>query len=197
MNTYFDMHFNRDIVIIYPGEFYTTKKDEIISTVLGSCVAIALFDTKKQFGGMNHFMLAKDSKLTAGTADLMGRFGEYALELLINDMLKNGSMKKDLTAKVFGGSNVLNFPPAAGPQVGDLNIKFAFDYLQQENIPVTTSDTGGIEPRKIFYEPETAKIWLKRIHTNVPDVQTIISQEEKYLQTLKDKTKQAGTVVWF
>ena len=166
MNRYFDNHFQRDVVTIYPGEFYSTKENEMISTVLGSCVSIVLYDTKSRVGGINHFMLAKDSSLKSDFETdenkRLGKFGEYAIDLLIEDLKKNGAVLANLEAKVFGGGNIFNLPDVDA-QVGNVNSKFAFSYLEKLNIPVVKSNTGGILPRKIFFDPETQKVFMKFI----------------------------------
>lgn len=192
MNKYHDLHFNRDVITIYPGEFCTPIGSELISTILGSCISIALFDTKKCTGGMNHFMLAKNYEKNKKQKDNdLGRFGEYAVDLLLEDMLKKGSEFKNLTAKIFGGSNVLDVPSKnSGMQIGDSNIQFAFNYLKEIKIPIVSSDTGGIYPRKIFFDPKTSKVWLKRINTTLDDSSFIVSQEQKYLFQLNQKSLQ-------
>ena len=159
---YFDSHFKKNVVTLYPGEFFATADDsQYISTVLGSCIAITLFDARTKIGGMNHFMLARDNR---GHADAQaGRFGEYAIELLLNDMLKRGAKKQHLTAKVFGGGNIFDSTEDAVVQVGSENIAFAFDYLERESIPVKSSNVGGNLPRKIFFDPKTSRVWLKFI----------------------------------
>lgn len=188
MNTYFDNHFNKKIVTIYPGEFYSSTESEMISTVLGSCISIALFDPENKIGGLNHFMLAKDNSVEDERESnrLMGKFGEYAMELLIKDVLAKGANFKNLQAKVFGGSNVFNLPPTSGAQVGEVNIKFAFDYLKQKNIPVVTSNTGGTAPRKIFFDPVSSKVYLKYIQNHNIDAQ-LESKEEAYLSGINLK----------
>lgn len=189
MNNYFDNHFNKKIVTIYPGEFYTSSGPEMISTVLGSCISIALFDLEKGIGGLNHFMLAKDNSIEDEKESnrLMGRFGEYAIELLIDDIVKKGAERAKLQAKVFGGSNVFNLPANTGAQVGEVNIKFAFDYLQQKGIPVVTSNTGGVYPRKIFFDPVSSKVFLKHIQNSNIDKSQLESKEESYLKELNLK----------
>ena len=114
MNRYFDNHFQKDVVTIYPGEFYSTKENEMISTVLGSCVSIVLYDKENKVGGINHFMLAKDSSIaeldTQNTNKKLGKFGEYAIDLLIEDIKKHGGKVENFEAKVFGGGNIFNLP---------------------------------------------------------------------------------------
>lgn len=194
MNRYFDSHFNKDIVTIYPGEFFVTTGEELISTVLGSCVSIAIFDKKMCFGGMNHFILAKDSKLANDTG-LAGRFGEYAVELLLNDMVKHGSKRENWVAKIFGGSNVFDSPNEEQNKVGDNNVRFTYEYLSRENIPVMASDTGGIDPRKIFFDPKSSKIWLKRIKNNIHAKASLLSTEMNYIKSVEKK--KTADIVWF
>ncbi len=166
MNTFFDNSFNRNVVTIYPGEYYVSKGPELISTILGSCVAIVLFDPQNQIGGMNHFMLAtnKDKTKDAKRNGPIGRFGEYAIDLLLKDMEKAGADRRNLQAKIFGGSNVFNLPETAREQVGTQNIKFAKNYLQKLNIPILAEELGGVPSRKIVFDPATFKVLLKRIN---------------------------------
>lgn len=166
MNTFFDNSFNRNVVTIYPGEYYVSKGPELISTILGSCVAIVLFDPQNQIGGMNHFMLAtnKDKTKDVKRNGPIGRFGEYAIDLLLKDMEKAGADRRNLQAKIFGGSNVFNLPETAREQVGTQNIKFAKNYLQKLNIPILAEELGGVPSRKIIFDPATFKVLLKRIN---------------------------------
>lgn len=188
MNQYYDSHFGKQIITIYPGEFFSTAGDELISTVLGSCISVTLFDERNAFGGINHFMYASISHAIEDSPDMRGRYGEFAVELLLEDMLKKGADRTALSAKIFGGSNVFNLPPDAGIQVGDMNIRFAFDYLKKQNIPIVASDTGGVYPRKIYFDPKTSKVWLKRIKThNTADVNIILQKETNYILSANGK----------
>lgn len=189
MNRYFDLHFNRNIVTIYPGEFWSSKGPEMISTVLGSCVSIALFDPIAGVGGMNHFMLAKDTNLEVNNPKdrLLGRFGEYAIEMLIEDMQKKGASLSRCFAKVFGGGNIFNSaePQSGKSLVGAANIEFAFNYLKSHKIEIKSSDTGGNLPRKIFFDPVNSKVFLKYINSQNSDDESFIkSKEQKYLEYL-------------
>ena len=195
MNRYFDFHFHKDVVTIFPGEFYTCEGKELISTVLGSCIAVTIFDQRLKTGGMNHFMLAYCNDYEKKTPDCYGRFGIYAMELLINDLLKKGSKKEDLVAKVFGGSNVLSTDGKyKGALIGETNSKFAFKYLEDEGIPVLSSNTGGVLPRKIFYDASSSKVWLKHIRS---DVQALKKMELSYLDRLHEQEKTVGEVQLF
>lgn len=188
MNKYHDIHFNKDIITIYPGEFWSTNGPEMISTVLGSCVSIALYDPIAGVGGMNHFMLAKDTSIPNDNSNqLMGRFGEYAMKLLIEDMEKKGAQFSRCTAKVFGGGNIFNSPLNGVANVGDANIKFAFEFLKKHNITIKSSDTGGNLPRKIYFDPVTSKVYLKHIESyTVKDGEFIKSKERLYIEKLAE-----------
>ena len=197
MNKHYDPHFKKDIITIHPGEYYTSKEDIYIATVLGSCISVALYDIKESFGGMNHFMLPKSSRDdTLSSAD-EGRFVNFAIELLINDMIKSGSIKKNLRAKVFGGGNVLDGGNSQLNTTGINNINFALDYLKQEGIPVIVNDTGGIFPRKIFFNPLTSKVYLKRIQKRGHSVEQIKQRELEYKLQLQEKKAETGDIIWF
>lgn len=196
MNRYFDLHFNRNIVTLYPGEYWSSAGPEMISTVLGSCVSIALFDPIAKVGGMNHFMLARDTNLDIdGSQDrLLGRFGEYAVEMLVADMEKKGASLKRCFAKVFGGGNIFNSsePQSGRALVGAANIDFAFEYLKSHNVEIKSSDTGGNLPRKIFFDPVNAKVFLKHIDSHNPDDENFIkTKEQKYLEYLAELNRLA------
>ena len=208
MNRYFDNHFQRDVVTIYPGEFYSTKENEMISTVLGSCVSIVLYDVQNHVGGINHFMLAKDSSLKSDAScdavKKLGKFGEYAIDLLIADLEKKGGVLSNFEAKVFGGGNIFNLPDIDA-QVGNVNSKFAFEYLEKLNIPIVKSNTGGSLPRKIFFDPKTQKVFMKLIDnhhvrdangnaymTEKDDVIERIGKQEKGLADKIKKTVYTG-----
>jgi chemotaxis protein CheD len=174
--------FEQELITIHPGEFFATKDDTIISTVLGSCIAVGLFDAQARAGGLNHFMLPEES----GKIDLIrspnAKYGMYAMELLINDLMKLGAKKSSLSAKVFGGGSVLHFSGGSGSKIPANNIDFAFEYLRKEGIPVIASDVGGLEPRKIFFFAQSGKVLLKRIAGTVADLAE--REEERYLSDI-------------
>jgi chemotaxis protein CheD len=174
--------FEQELITIHPGEYFATTEDTIISTVLGSCVAVGLFDPLTRAGGLNHFMLPGE----VGKIDLIkspnAKYGMYAMELLINDLMKLGVKKSSLSAKVFGGGSVLRFSGSAGSKIPGNNIDFAFEYLREEGIPVVASDVGGREPRKIFFFARSGKVLLKRIAGTVADLAE--KEEERYLSDI-------------
>ncbi len=186
--------FEQELITIHPGEFFATRDDTIISTVLGSCVAVGLFDAEARIGGLNHFMLPGEF----GKVDLIrspnAKYGMFAMELLINDMMKLGARKCSLTAKVFGGGSVLRFVGGGGSKIPGNNIDFAFEYLKKEGIPIMASDVGGSEPRKIFFFAQSGKVLLKRIAGTQVDL--VEREEERYIAGLQ-KHEPEGEVTLF
>ncbi len=197
MNRYFDIHFNSNIVTIHPGEYYSTNEDVYISTVLGSCVSIAFFDSEAGLGGLNHFMLPSSSESGGMSERDAGVFGDYAMELLLNEMYKKGAKKSRLSAKVFGGGNVINSGSRPVCMTGINNVNFALGFLDREKIPVLAQDVGGIFPRKIFVHPLTKKVYLKRIQNSQTSLAEVRKREAEYAQLLKEEQAKRTDVVWF
>jgi len=166
---YHDHHFKQDAVKVLPGEYYVTAEDIVIMTVLGSCIAACLYDPKARVGGMNHFMLPE------GGADAGGRYGSYAMELLINELMKLGARREYLQAKIFGGGQVMH--TFTTMNVGERNTKFVLDYLQTERIAVVSKDVLDIHPRKVCYFPATGKAMVKRLAHSHPE--SLETQERK------------------
>ena len=158
---YRDHHFQHDAVKVLPGEYYVTTEDMVIMTVLGSCIAACLWDPKAKVGGMNHFMLPE------GGGDTSGRYGSYAMELLINEMIKLGARREWMQAKVFGGGQVMH--SFTTMNVGERNTQFVLEYLQTERIAVISKDVLDIHPRKVCYFPATGKAMVKRLAHSHPD----------------------------
>ena len=187
MFTHFNSRLQRNIVIIHPGEHYVSDEDLYISTVLGSCVAVAFYDPQKRIGGLNHFMLPGSIDKGDAVLSESGKYGMYAMELVINDMLKRGAQRGNIRSKVFGGGHVLNAVAGDNDGVPRSNITFAFEYLQLEGFPVDSSDVGGTIARKVFFDPRTFKVLLKRITGKL--VVDVEKEEEDYLKELKRKSR--------
>ena len=167
---YYDYHFQYDAVKVLPGEYFVSSEELIIMTVLGSCISACIWDGKARAGGINHFMLPDGD-----SADGFGRYGSYAMELLINEMLKKGARRESMQAKVFGGAQVM-----AGfttMNVGERNTKFVLDYLATEHIPVVSQDVLDIHPRKVCFFPSTGKALVKRLAHSHPE--TLAVEERK------------------
>jgi chemotaxis protein CheD len=184
-NRYYDRHLDCEVVKILPGEFYATTEDTTIVTVLGSCVAVCLRDHKVCIGGMNHFLLPSEASSSISPVTESARYGVYAMELLVNQMLKLGADKRRLEAKVFGGGNVLKC--FTGVSVGERNAEFILDYLDTENIPLLAKDLLGIYPRKVYFSPGSGKVNVKKIKSM--NNSTIIDRESEYKMRIRHAPK--------
>jgi chemotaxis protein CheD len=179
---YFDRTFDLDAAKISPGEYYYTDKNMLIVTVLGSCVSACIRDTVSGIGGMNHFMLpdgAKSDKDNPVSESM--RYGTYAMEVLINQLLRNGARRENLEAKIFGGGNVLR--SFTTNNVGDRNAAFVKKYLKDEGIRVTGEDLLDIYPRKVYFFPKTGKVLVKKLKQL--NNYTLVKREEAYSSKLK------------
>jgi chemotaxis protein CheD len=160
---YFNAKFEKEMIDISPGEYLSTSEDFIISTVLGSCVSVCIFDKYRKMGGMNHFMLVEGKALeTTGDMLRYERYGSYAMESLLNDFIRSGSKKEHLEAKVFGGSRMLNLKSKDYLDIGSQNVRYALTFLKNETIPVLAKDTGGTRHRRLYLFPQNFKILMKR-----------------------------------
>jgi chemotaxis protein CheD len=173
-NLYFDRNFNSDAVKLLPGEYYVTDKDVLLVTVLGSCVAACIRDCYSGIGGMNHFMLPDAGSDEGNPLAASARYGTYAMEILINQLLKLGARRSNLEAKVFGGGNVLEGLTVAN--VGQRNADFVLQFLKTENIRVVAQDLVDIFPRKVYFFPKNSKVMVKKLRTMH---NSTISQREK------------------
>ncbi len=176
---YFDKHFNRPAMKIQPGEFYATVEDEVIVTVLGSCVSACLLDPVGLVGGMNHFMLPEDRSREVKDAFFSARYGVAAMELLINELLRLGARKDRLVAKVFGGGRVMK----GMSDVGARNTEFVRTFLSQEGIPIWSEDLGDNYARKVYFFPHTGQVLMRRIEQLNND--TLINREKDFARRIK------------
>jgi chemotaxis protein CheD len=189
VNHYWDNKREQVIAKILPGEFYMTKDHVAIATTLGSCVSACIWDDVAGIGGMNHFMLPLTDKEAheidwgkRGMASDATRYGNFAMEHLINMILKNGGRKVNLRAKIFGGGKVLK----KMTDVGERNIEFVINYLKIEGIPIESSHLGSIYPRKVLFEPATGRAFVKCINNLHND--TIVQRENDYLHSIEDNS---------
>jgi len=178
-NRYFDRTFDSDAVKVLPGEYFVSHESMVLVTVLGSCVSACIRDRKLGMGGMNHFMLpdigSKDESFSPSA-----RYGAYAMEVLINHLLKMGARREQLEAKIFGGGRVM--ASLAGSDVGKRNVAFVQEYLKNERIPVVAEDLLDVYPRKVYYFPKDGRVMLKKMmHTRN---NTVIEREREYADRL-------------
>lgn len=181
---------------ILPGEFYVTRSDEVITTVLGSCVSACIRDPDTQVGGMNHFMLPGDNGKQADSAhdmhSLETRYGIAAMEQLINEILKLGSRKHRLEVKLFGGGKVMAMELAS---IGKRNIEFVRGFVRMEGLAVAAEDLGGPQPRKIKFFPQTGKVMVRRLPTM--QSQAVAAQDKSYASTLGNNKEIPGAIELF
>ncbi|MFD2111007.1 chemoreceptor glutamine deamidase CheD [Thiorhodococcus fuscus] len=180
-NLYYDRNFDMDAVKILPGEYYVSTREILMVTVLGSCVGACIRDRISGIGGINHFMLPDDKRDEDSRFGRSMRYGDYAMEILINQLLKLGARRAHLEAKVFGGGNVL--PGFKNHVVGERNAHFVMDYLATEGIPVVARDLLGSHPRKVYFFPATGRVLVKKLRSLHND--TIIERELSYSEALR------------
>lgn len=157
---FWDRNEGRWVAQVLPGDYYVTKDDEIITTVLGSCVTTCVRDEDVGIGGLNHFMLPyQGGEFSRGDAM---RYGGYAVERLINELVKYGARRERLEIKVFGGGKVI----AGMSDIGRKNIDFVHDYFKTEELPIAAEDVGGTCARKVRYFPASGKAMLQRLATH-------------------------------
>lgn len=185
---YRDRDLASDAIKILPGEFHVTGEDIVLVTLLGSCVSACLRDPLAGVGGINHFMLPEAEALGGGSA----RYGAYAMEVLINELLKHGARRERLEAKVFGGGNVIKGMTVAN--IGARNAGFALRYLEAERIGILAQDLGGIDARKLGYFPRSGRVLLK--HLPVAATAADLAVETAYGRQLQC-TQPAGDVELF
>jgi len=188
INHYWDRQKKVVIAKILPGEFYMTSQKMAIATTLGSCVSACIWDETIGLGGMNHFMLPLTTQevheVNWGQRGLLSdatRYGNFAMEHLINMILVHGGRRKNLRAKVFGGAKVMK----KMSNIGSKNSRFVLEYLETEHIPLVGQDLGGEFPRKILFEPLTGRAFVKKLDNLHND--TIFKREQDYETRIENK----------
>jgi chemotaxis protein CheD len=196
MQRYWDPESSHWTVKILPGEYYVTRNDEAVATVLGSCVSACVRDPDRNLGGMNHFMLPEDATVGPNNwldpaVGLATRYGSYAMESLINDLLKLGASRERLEIKLFGGGRILS----GMTDVGGRNVEFVRNYMQIEGYRVSAEDLGGQQPRKVVYFPASGRVRMRKLRPI--ENRTISHHEQLYLASLGNKAAGGGDVELF
>ncbi len=183
---YWDKHARMYTAKILPGQFYVTRNNEAITTVLGSCISACIRDPVSGIGGMNHFMLPDEGGKSFEDISLSdaARYGNYAMEMMINEILKHGGKRNNLKAKIFGGGKIIKNMT----NIGERNIKFAIHYLRMEKIEILASDVGDHFPRKVQYIPSSGKARVMRLRSLHND--TIIKRETSFMKDISQKPVQ-------
>ena len=181
---YFDHALNAMVVKISPGEYYITDQKEVITTVLGSCISACIRDVRMNIGGMNHFMIPVKLDHANAPKQLSDtRYGISAMEHLINDILKHGGSRNSLEIKLFGAANVLH----GSGSVGMKNIKFIYDFIEEQGYRIASESLGGGYSRKINYCPITGKVMLKKLAST--SLAVVNSQEHKLQKQIESASK--------
>ncbi len=142
-----------------PGDYYVTRENEVLSTVLGSCISVCIYDVENKVGGMNHFMLPISKNKRLNLLEDTFRFGDQAMEVLINSVCKHGGVKQNLVFKAFGGGQMLQNMSA----IGDSNIRFLLQFMDLESFQLASSDLGGPCPRLVKFYPMSGRVIVKKL----------------------------------
>ncbi|MDA9556140.1 chemotaxis protein CheD [Vibrio sp.] len=186
-SSFYSPQFQQKIIKIKPGEIYCSDRKELIATGLGSCICVCAWDPYKGIGGINHFLLPNQDHRhhwnRSEAESNESRYGQHAMELLINGLIQLGADKYNLHFKLFGGASMFQ----QNECVGERNIEFMRHFVKQEKLVIDNHDLGGNCARKVIFEPTTGKAWLKRITMNVKAAE----QEKEYHHLLaKELEKQ-------
>lgn len=186
---HWDPKWQRYNVKVAPGEIFLSRDNIVITTVLGSCVSACITDSVVGIGAMNHFMLPTSSGGTNGVSRL-ARFGSYAMEQLINEMLKFGCVKDNMQVKVTGGGNIMG----GGVNVGVQNTQFVIDYLRDEGLQIVSADLGGSRARKVVYFPLEGRLMVRKLE---PQSNNALIEEERQYQTQVERQLDESDVELF
>ncbi|TDO96348.1 chemoreceptor glutamine deamidase CheD [Marinomonas balearica] len=190
---FFDSRFNTEVVKVLPGQYYVSDVDEMITTLLGSCVAVCMYDEEAHVGGMNHFLLPERDQPGDFILSSSARYGVHSMELLINHLIKLGARRNHLTAKIFGGASVLSCSSTSN--IGKNNVDFTKCYLKNEGIPISGQDVGESCPRRVNLFPLTGKVLMKRLKPR--NDSNLIEQERGYRQSISGDSNLSGEVDLF
>ena len=188
---WYESQFANEAVKVLPGEYFVYNEDILIMTTLGSCIAACLWDRQARVGGMNHFMLPEGAGKDPASSG--GRYGSFAMELLINEMLKLGATRSSMEAKVFGGGQVISGMNSMN--VGERNTSFVLDYLKAERIQVVSKDVLDIYPRKVCFLPASGKAMVKRLAS--ANNEALLAQERDAAQKVAPAASSGGSIDLF
>lgn len=201
INRYWDKRQGVYAAKILPGQFYVSKEGEMVVTVLGSCISACVRDPINKVGGMNHFMLPIQrnnvspttlNSLKPGSVSDAARYGNWAMEYLINEILKNGGERRNLEVKIFGGGKVLSHMNQI--DIGKQNIDFVKLYLAQEGFRIAAEDVAGPFPRKVLYFTDTGSAKVRKLRTVSND--TVYEREVSYSRNINQEP-QTGSIELF
>lgn len=177
----YDQETGNRIIKIFSGDWHvSTQPGDMLATILGSCVSACIRDPMMKVGGMNHFLLPGEDMVVNELSDA-ARYGVFAMEQLINGILKAGGRKDRLEVKVFGGGNVIN----NSARIGSKNAAFIRQFLKSEGLKIASEDLEGDLPRRIHYFPDTGKVLMKKLHRK--EDMRVVEEENRYRNTIVAK----------
>ena len=179
-----DNRFSHEIAAILPGEFFVSREPMVVYTVLGSCISACIRDPIAGVGGMNHFMLPKPTETAHDSWGESTRYGSYAMESLINEIIKRGGLKSRLEIKLFGAGKIYE----GNIDVGANNAKWVIGYLKSEGLAIAKTDLGDVFPRKVYYFTDSGRVLLKKIE-RLKNL-TIFERENEYAEKIKQRAQQ-------
>lgn len=188
---------NNKRITLNPGEHCVTNENVVITTLLGSCVSACLYDPYNKIVGMNHFLLSSRRyarNMPLSTTDA-GRYGIHSMELLINEMWKRGATRDNLRAKAFGGASLLQPADASSGSffaVGEVNVRFILEFLQNENIPLVAYALGGAVGRVIHFNSADFSVHVRKIRVKSAN---IVKKEEQYWKKTIQKQEESKTQI--
>ena len=194
MNRYYSEKLKKTLIMLTAGEYFATQKGEVLYTIVGSCIATCIYDAERKIGGMNHFLLPGMVHPDEMLSSDVGRYGMFAMELLIGELIKLGARRKELKAKLFGGGKVLTFRKNDG-DVTASNIRFARKFLELEGIPTVNEDVGGNKGRKIMFHSDTCRVFVK--HFAVGRENEAMKEEQEYKARVFQKRFEKSPVMMF
>lgn len=186
INRYWDTSHGHYSAKILPGQYYVSKNDELIATVLGSCISVCAYDRIAGIGGMNHFMLPlytdkHDESWGQTVISSETRYGNFAMEHMINDIITNGGVKARLEIKVIGGGRVME----KMTDVGLRNISFIYDYIANEHLQLVSEDVGDKYPRKVLFHVKTGKVKVRKLKK--VNNTTLLERDAEYISKLNSE----------
>ncbi len=173
---FWDPRFQCAGVKIHPGEYYVTGRDELVTTILGSCVAACIRDRLLGLGGMNHFLVPARGGGEMRLTDT--HYGEEAMEHLIEAILRRGGQRRNLELKLFGGGRM----DASMGSVGQANVAFAVAFAESAGIRLLARDVGGEQARKVIYFPRSGRVLVRKLPST--NQRPVAAADDAYLNSL-------------
>jgi len=185
----------KNLYILYPGDFFATNEDCILTTVTGSCVAVCLYDSVRGIGGLRHLIVPGSIGTMGIYADEIAKHSIHSMELLLGEIVKAGGDRRYLKAKVFGGAYMIDGENIL-PGVASQTMNFLEKYVNAEGIPLEKNDLGGKFRRKIYFYTATGRVKRQILQNNEADSE-FVAMEREYIEKELKEQKTYGKVILF